>query len=74
MPFVGRDLTTLEFKRQRHLKELEQKSKNRIYFKKNKEHTKDTGSSLIAPKFQKTTLEQYLDKSKMDKNIYSRFR
>lgn len=69
MPFVGKDLKTLEFKRQRHLKELEQKSKNRIYFKKNKEHTKDTGSSLIAGRPQKTTLEEYLDKSKMDINI-----
>lgn len=69
MPFVGKDLKTLELQRQRHLDELNQKSKNRIYFKKNKQHTKDTGSSLIAGPDKKTTLQDYLDKSKTDENI-----
>lgn len=69
MPFVGKDLKTLEFQKQRQLEELRQKTKNRIYYKKNKEHIKDTGSSLIAPKEEKTTLEQYLDASKVDINI-----
>lgn len=69
MPFVGKDLKTLEFQKQRQLDELEQKSKNRIYYKKNKQHTKDTGSSLIAGKQSKTTLEQFLDASKVDRNI-----
>jgi hypothetical protein len=69
MPFVGRDLKTMTFQRQGQMKELEQKSKNRIYFVKNKQHTKDTGSSLIAGRPQKSTLEQYLDKSKIDENI-----
>lgn len=69
MPFVGRNLTTLSLQRQGQLKELEQKSKNRIYFMKNKQHTQDTGSSLIAGRPQRSTLEQYLDKSKIDENI-----
>ena len=69
MPFVGRDLKTLEFQKQRHLEELNQKSKNRIYFMKNKQHTQDTGSSLIAGRPEKSTLEEYLDKSKIDENI-----
>jgi len=69
MPFIGRDLKTLTFQRQGQLNELEQKSKNRRYFIKNKQHTKDTGSSLITGRPQKSTLEQYLDKSKIDENI-----
>jgi hypothetical protein len=69
MPFVGKNLKTLEFQRQRYLDELNQKSKNRIYFAKNKQHTKDTGSSLIAGRRSKTTLEQYLDASKVDINL-----
>lgn len=69
MPFVGKDLKTLEFQKQRHLEELKQKSENRLYFLKNKQHTQDTGSSLIAGRQQKSTLEQYLDKAKTDENI-----
>jgi len=69
MPFVGRNLKTMTFQRQGQMKELEQKSKNRIYFVKNKQHNQDTGSSLIAGRPQKSTLEQYLDKSKIDDNI-----
>lgn len=69
MPFVGKDLKTLEFQKQRKLDELKQQAENRIYFMKNKQHTQDTGSSLIAGRPQKTTLEEYLDKSKTDENI-----
>ena len=69
MPFVGRDLKTLEFQKQRQLNELEQKSKNRIYYKKNKQHTQETGSSIIAGRPQKSTLEEYLDASKVDINL-----
>ena len=69
MPFVGRDLKTLEFQKQRQLNELEQKSKNRDYYEKNKKHQKNFGSSLIRGRRQKSTLEQYLDKSKIDENI-----
>ena len=69
MPFVGKDLKTLEFQKQRQLNELEQKSKNRDYYEKNKKHQKNFGSSLIRGRRQKSTLEQYLDKSKIDENI-----
>lgn len=69
MPFVGKDLKTLEFQKQRHLEELKQKSENRLYFLKNKQHTEETGSSITAKKYQPTTLEQYLDLSKIDTNL-----
>jgi len=69
MPFVGKDLKTLELQRQRYFDELKQKSKNRIYYKKNKQHTQDTGSSIIAGRDTKSTLQDFLDKSKTDENI-----
>ena len=69
MPFVGKDLKTLELQRQRHLNELDQKSKNRDDYEKNKKHTKNFGYSLIKGKRNKTTLEQFLDAAKIDKNI-----
>lgn len=69
MPQVGKDKTTLELQRQRYLEDLEQKTKNRTYFKKAKSHLKDTGTSLLQPKETKTTLENLLDASKRDENL-----
>lgn len=69
MPQVGKDKTTLELQRQRYLEDLEQKTKNRAYFKKAKQHLKDTGSSLLQPKETKSTLESLLDASKRDENL-----
>jgi len=69
MPFVGKDLKTLELQKQRHLNELNQKSKNRDYYDKNKKHHKNFGYSLIKGRRNRTTLEQFLDASKIDKNI-----
>jgi hypothetical protein len=69
MPQVGKDKTTLELQKQRYLEDLEQKTKNRAYFKKAKTHLKDTGSSLIQGKDTKSTLENLLDASKRDENI-----
>jgi len=69
MPQVGKDKSTLELQRQRYLEDLEQKTKNRAYFKKAKTHLKDTGSSLIQGKETKSTLENLLDVSKRDENI-----
>ena len=69
MPQVGKDKTTLELQRQRYLEDLEQKTKNRAYFKKAKVHLKDTGSSLLQPKETKSTLENLLDAGKRDENL-----
>jgi len=69
MPFVGKDLKTLTFQKQRQLDELRQKSKNMSYYAKNKQYTKETGSSITAKTLQPTTLEQYLDLSNIDSNI-----
>jgi len=69
MPQVGKDKTTLELQRQRYLEDLEQKTKNRAYFKKAKTHLKDTGTNLLQGKETKSTLENLLDASKRDENI-----
>ncbi len=69
MPQVGKDKTTLELQRQRYLEDLEQKTKNRAYFKKAKTHLKDTGTSLLQGRETKSTLENLLDASKRDENI-----
>tara|TARA_R110002020_G_scaffold38146_5_gene115000 strand:- start:2798 stop:3946 length:1149 start_codon:yes stop_codon:yes gene_type:complete len=70
MPIVAKNSAEYLFKRQQLLKDYADYAKMREIYKKSSDSIKETGTpffqSMVEPK---TTLETYLDKSKVDENL-----